>query len=321
MMQENRIVSVVIPVYNEEQYIAHCLKSLTRQKVDGISIEVIVVDNGSTDNTMAIVNSFNDRLSLTSLSYNNATIAAVRNRGVREANGAVVAFLDADCTVTPEWLATALPYFDLDCTVAAVGCSYVVPEDYGWVAKVWDYVVSKNRRNGEVKQIPAGNMIVERGKFENVDGFNENLVTNEDFDLCYRLQDKGYKILADNKIKAFHWGTPDTILDFYRQSRWHGHHVYKVFFSNINKMRNLKAVLFGIYFFVIQLLWPVVLLWAWMSGSLAPVFLLLVLTFLPPFLLACKSLGTNIGWQIVKLSILYLVYGIARSHSIIDVMI
>src|SRR5262245_59388989 len=97
-------LSVVVPVWNDAKRIGLCLRALQQQTVSPKCYEIVVVDNGSTDNSVDIVRSFTDiRLVIEPLpgSY------AARNKGLSEAAGDLVAFTDSDCIPHPTWLEKA----------------------------------------------------------------------------------------------------------------------------------------------------------------------------------------------------------------------
>lgn len=97
---DNIDVSVIVPVYNSEEYIGTTLDSIINQ--DFKSFEVIVIDDGSTDKSLEIIN---QKLSKSTISYNvihqeNSGVSGARNRGIEEANGKYLVFIDADDYVT-----------------------------------------------------------------------------------------------------------------------------------------------------------------------------------------------------------------------------
>ncbi|HOM77360.1 MAG TPA: glycosyltransferase [Anaerohalosphaeraceae bacterium] len=99
-MQQTIQISAVIPAYNAQKYIARAIESILRQSRP--ADEIIVVDDGSTDDTAAVVRSYGDKVRL--ISQSNGGASAARNAGIRAAKGNWIAFLDADDEWLPEKL-------------------------------------------------------------------------------------------------------------------------------------------------------------------------------------------------------------------------
>jgi len=97
------VFSVIVPFYNEELYLEQCIKALLEQDFKRSEYELIFVDNGSTDASAEIVRRFSE---LTLLHENEKGAYAARNRGLKEAKGEIIAFTDADCAVSKDWLAS-----------------------------------------------------------------------------------------------------------------------------------------------------------------------------------------------------------------------
>src|SRR4030043_1295029 len=93
-------ISIVIPTFNSAQVLKACLESLANQTVSGEAYEVIVVDDGSTDETKDIVAKYPVRY----IYQQNRGPAAARNNGVNHAQGEIVLFTDADCDSEPNWI-------------------------------------------------------------------------------------------------------------------------------------------------------------------------------------------------------------------------
>lgn len=101
------LVSIIVPVYNCESFLERCLKSLLNQTYD--KIEVIVVNDGSTDNSNKILNSFvaiDSRIKV--FTQKNAGVSCARNRGIIEANGEFLMFVDADDWISLETVETCI---------------------------------------------------------------------------------------------------------------------------------------------------------------------------------------------------------------------
>lgn len=100
--------TVIIPTYNGGARIAACLQALCAEAA-GTDVELLVVDDGSTDNTVAVAGSFPQ---VRVLSQSNAGPAAARNHGALQAQGDILLFTDDDCVPLPGWLSTMLAPFD-----------------------------------------------------------------------------------------------------------------------------------------------------------------------------------------------------------------
>ena len=96
MKKNSILISIIIPVYNVEEYVFECLKSVLEQIND--NVEVIIIDDGSTDDSLKIckqtVSEFNGHIHI--YSQNNRGLSATRNRGVNLANGKYIMFVDSD---------------------------------------------------------------------------------------------------------------------------------------------------------------------------------------------------------------------------------
>ncbi len=309
-----RAVSVVIPAFNEARHIRRTLNALCAQTLSPQDFEVIVVDNGSADGTMAIAMEFSERLSLRVVSKTGCRIAAVRNYGASLATGQVLAFLDADCITSRDWLEHSLAVGPPN---SVWGAHYLVPLDSTWVGRVW-FEYQARPQEGTVSFIPGSNLFLQRGDFRQLGGFGEDLETSEDVELSQRARKHGMSILAFPALAVFHEGTPQTLRHFYRQNRWHGTTVLRIFFANLPSTANLSLVALSIY--TLLLFWATLLLA--LSSPLTHHFRLVLLCvcllLLPAILLsAAKVLKTRRLTDAAPLFVLYLTYLLARAASLI----
>jgi GT2 family glycosyltransferase len=215
-VQGSPLVSIIIPAYNEESYIGRCLESLKRQAYPGDRIEVIVVDNGSTDATPAIARDHGARLEIDAESR----VGGLRNYGARISQGTVLAFLDADCVAPPTWVGTAVDELANDENLGAIGGNYLVEDQASWIEKVWAVRPATSRH--QVPYLAAGDLILRRETFEALGGFDENLHAGEDEELCSRLRATGLTIAKTPACSVVHLGYPKTLREILTREMWHG---------------------------------------------------------------------------------------------------
>lgn len=206
-------LSFIIPVKNGERFIGQCLTCILSEIEP--QDEIIVVDNGSSDRTADIAYGF-ARVEV--ISTPNSTISAARNLGAKSARGDLYVFIDCDVLVTPGYRHEVLRVLG-DTKIVATGSRYDLPENPHWVEKVW--FSQKLEQPGPVKYINSGNLIVRQEAYRAVGGFDEAMVTDEDYDLCRRLRDSGYLVWEDSAIRGIHLGNPKSLKQFYHKQRWH----------------------------------------------------------------------------------------------------
>jgi hypothetical protein len=125
------------------------------------------------------------------------SISALRNFGAAQSSGRVLVFLDADCTVTPHWLREASRYLDAH-DVACFGSAPIVPRNATWVQRTW-FLVRDRKPVEDVNWLESMNMFVHREKFISIGGFNEDLVTCEDYDISPPLEsDRPHRVRSEN---------------------------------------------------------------------------------------------------------------------------
>ena len=189
------MVSVIIPVHNRPDEIRSCLEALLRIDYPREKVEILVVDDASTDRTPEVVSGF--PVTLIRLSKNKQA-PFCRNLGARRASGEILAFIDSDCLPSPSWLKELVPVF-IDRTVVAVGGKVDSYYDWKGLDRYEQVMSSLNRGDGPRRStekepffyVPSCNLLVRKKVFLSVGGFREELTVGEDVDLCWRLQDQG----------------------------------------------------------------------------------------------------------------------------------
>lgn len=169
-------ISVVIPAFNAEPYLAEAIQSVLAQGIPGI--QVVVVDDGSTDGTAEVAAGFGAQVAL--IRQPNAGIGAARNAGVERAVGNFLAFLDADDVWPAGSLASRLAVLDADAEADGV---------FGSVQEFRDRGDDLPSKAGGV----AGALLVRRAKYEVVGRFGQDLRVGEFIDWMARAQEAGLK--------------------------------------------------------------------------------------------------------------------------------
>jgi glycosyltransferase involved in cell wall biosynthesis len=311
-------ISIIIPALNEERMIGRCMESLTKLDFARERFEVILVDNGSRDNTLAIAESFKDRLNVRILQKTGVRISALRNAGAKVASGNILAFLDADCLAPCDWLDRILALASAD-DAGVLGAHYLLPEDSSWVGRTW-HRYQEAPKAGEVSHIPAGDLIMRRDDFLRLGGFDETIQTNEDYELCERARAAGMKVRAFPEIGVVHLGTAQSLKVFFRKQAWHGTHVIKVFLRDVFRSHNRKAVFFSAYTFFCLVAALAGITWAlaW-HGPWSLLVVSAAALCLPPTALSVRQVLTSKRLiDFFPLFALYLTYGLARAKALLS---
>lgn len=305
-------ISIIIPTYNEEKYLPLCLEAIAGLSRDPETYEVIVVDNGSGDGTCRIARNFNATL----LQDATKTVAGLRNLGAEKARGNVLAFVDADCVVSSDWLDAVLPYAD-DPTVSVWGGPPVPPPSASWVQQSWFLMVANKEAVEQTDWIGAVDLCVERGLFHQIGGFNESLTTCEDVDFCYRAAEYG-KIISDRRIKIIHLREADTVKEFFKKEVWRGTSNLEGLSSHGLLLKELPSLIVPFYFAAFIPLISAVTVW---TQSLFLLTVSLAGLCLPGMMFLRKVRGKNASLKNrFQITILGYVYFIARSCSLWQVI-
>lgn len=300
------MLSVVIPLFNDEKNIHRCLESLRVELLP--QDEVIVVDNGSTDHSVDVVLQFQG-MNVRLLKLEIGTVGAVRNFGAENSSGDVLAFIDSDCLVQAGWRSACLHRLYSDETVAATGSKYIVPDESPWFVRAW---FTQRRPDGDAVYINAGNFIIKRSMFHAINGFDEALETGEDAEICLRLRQAGYRIVEDAQIAVLHLGNPKNLAAFFRQQKWHALGMFgTVRWGSLDKPF-LMTVAFGVII-------ASIFVWFLLTGvSLPNVIMSVFLLSIVPLLSSLYRSWTTKTWSYLpQLFILYILYYIARLNVLL----
>ncbi|MEW6403722.1 MAG: glycosyltransferase [Chloroflexota bacterium] len=187
---KHMLVSIIMPAFNAEAYIAQAIESILAQTYH--QWELIVINDGSTDNTLNIVSSFTDHR-IRSINQENRGLAGARNTGIRVAQSNTIALLDSDDLWLPEFLKKMKPLLDQHPEAAAVYCGFRYINELGDEIASFPSIKVVEPELFRKKLIFEGNWLVPsavlfRKKLaEDVGLFDESLRAVEDADLWIRL--------------------------------------------------------------------------------------------------------------------------------------
>jgi glycosyltransferase involved in cell wall biosynthesis len=211
----SKSLSVIVPCYNEEHNIGKCLETLSHQSIEGY--EIIVLDDGSTDGTREIVQTFDVRF----FEQSHGGPAAARNRGAHEAVGNILVFVDADMFFDRHFLERLTAPIQAGRTIGTfTKDEFVGNGDNTW-AVCWNLetVDSPNRRVRS--NAPDESLIfraILRDQFLRVGGFDTTVGYDDDHTLYPKLGAKSQ--LATGAI-CYH-NNPGTLLEVFQSARWIG---------------------------------------------------------------------------------------------------
>lgn len=220
-----RTVSVIIPVRNEAGTIGRLVAAVLEQSAAGWLTEVVVVDDGSQDETAEAARAAGARVIELGTRPGGGNPAAARNRGALAASGDPLVFLDADCLPAPGWLARLLAGHQAG--AAVVGGALDLPDGLSLMARCdyycgW-YHVHSRRPAGEVPNHPPGNLSVRRAEFAATAGFTEQqpiAYAHEELAWQAEIARRGGRIVFDPGAVVYHYNRPGFRNLLRRNYRW-----------------------------------------------------------------------------------------------------
>ena len=212
-------ISVIVCTYNGSRTIDECLRGIA--KLDYPDVEVIVVDDGSTDCTPQIVSEHNVRMIRTS----NQGLSSARNTGLEAATGEIVAYVDDDAYPDVHWLKYLAAMFRTT-EHAGVGGPNIPPRDDGPIAHCVAnapggpvHVLLSDR---EAEHIPGCNMAFRKTCLEAIGGFDPRFrVAGDDVDVCWRLQERGWTLGFHPAALVWH-RRRNSVRTYWKQQRGYG---------------------------------------------------------------------------------------------------
>ncbi|GHU06031.1 hypothetical protein FACS1894147_12740 [Spirochaetia bacterium] len=206
MYRNHTLVSVVIPMYNAASTIIDALESVRKQNYEG-KMEIMVVNDGSTDNSVDIVNRYkveHEELDINVINKPNGGVASARNTGIKAANGDFIALLDSDDVWLENKLKVLMPYFDnleIDCIGSGqygklLKCGFKTIKRLTQICPI-DLVFRWNPHTSTV--------VFRKTLVDKIGLYNENLKYAEDGEYWLRIAyNCGFFVIPDSFVIAGH---------------------------------------------------------------------------------------------------------------------
>lgn len=226
-VENSIVVSIIIPVFNKIELTNRCIESIYTL-TPKCNYEVIVVNNNSTDGTELQLVEFSKKYANLHVIHNpvNQGFAKANNQGFEVSKGKYIVLLNNDTEVTEDWLDPLIEILESDPEVGAVGAKLLYPDGTIQHAGV---VLVDNRKIGDplrgehiyskeqsdyseanepryYQALTAACLMMRRELFSKLGGLDEDFWNGyEDIDLCFRIQEKGFKLVYTNKSTVIHY--------------------------------------------------------------------------------------------------------------------
>ncbi len=199
-------VSVVIPTYNSAKYLPQAINSVLQQTYS--DYELIIINDGSTDNTPEVIQPYLELATVRYFSQENLGVSAARNRGLKEAQGELIAFLDADDIYFPDKLQAQVAMFDAHPNIGIVNSGFrVIKEDGEPIMDVqrWQDIPDLTPEIWLLhKPVLPSAMMYRKEWFDLVGGFDTELFSSEDVEVTLRMIAQGCQGMWLPKITIYY---------------------------------------------------------------------------------------------------------------------
>ncbi|MCR4324899.1 MAG: glycosyltransferase [Candidatus Curtissbacteria bacterium] len=238
----NKLVSIIIPTYNEELLIATCINSLKNQTYK--NVEIILVDDGSTDKTKEIAKSLSTKV----ITQNHKGPGSARNLGASKAKGKILVFVDADMTFEKDFIEDLISPILKGKTIG----TFSKNEFNANQKNVWSACWNLNRGWPKDRLIPPDYpdeapvyRAILKSEFDKVGGFDATGEYTDDWSLSRKLGKKSTLAKGAN----YHHSNPSSLKEVWKQARWIGKNEF-ITGSPIRKIRSLVFYSFPISFVI-----------------------------------------------------------------------
>ena len=209
-------VSVIIPVFNEQPVIKNCINSLQKQSLK--DFEIIVIDDGSTDNILKILEELNG---IKILKQNHKGPGSARNLGAENAKGEILVFVDADMEFDKDFLKKLIEPIGKNEIIGTFSKDeYLLNKENIW-ARFWNINLGRNPKKMHPDNYPNKQPVfraILKSKFDEVAGFETKIGYTDDWSLSRKLKTEA--IVAPGAI--YYHKNPESLSEVWQQARWFG---------------------------------------------------------------------------------------------------
>ena len=292
-------VSVVIPCYNEQNTIGLLLDALYAQTFPREAMEVVIADGMSTDRTREVIAAWQQKhadLTVRVIDNPQRIIPAAINRAVAAAQGEIIVRLDAHSVPAPDYIARSVAALETGKGDNVGGVWEIRPRGTTWIARsiavaaahplgVGDAHYRHATTAAAVDTVPFGAFY--RQLFEHLGGFDETLLTNEDYEFNTRIRENGGKVWLDPAIRSVYFARPNLralARQYWRYGYWKAQMLRR--YPHTLRWRQALPPLF-----VLSLLTLIVL------SPLKPVFRWLLAFQISVYALALLAAALHVAWK------------------------
>jgi succinoglycan biosynthesis protein ExoA len=228
-------VSIIVPCYNEQATIRSLLKAIIEQTYPLFKLEVVIADGLSNDNTLAVISEFqreHPSLSVNVVPNQKRTIPSSLNLAIAKAQGEFIVRLDAHSVPIPEYVERCVKALEVGKGSCVGGVWEIRPGSDGWIAGsiaaaashplgVGDAMYRLQGKEGPVDTVPFG--AFRSDLIKKVGGFDETLLTNEDYEFNTRIRQSGGVVWLDPQIRSTYvarHSLPDLAKQYWRYGFW-----------------------------------------------------------------------------------------------------
>ena len=233
-------VSIIVATLNNERTIDECLKAIFELNYPKDFLEVIVVDGCSKDATVKIAQKYPVKVVSAPLNA-----PAAYNYAFKMVSNDVLGFIDSDAKVEKEWLNKLVTHLG-DPQVAGVsGNIETWNTENAWARSIgYDLKNRYARLKKYVVRVATMNLLLKKSIIEEAGGFDENLPSQYDTDLGFRITSRGYKILFEPTAKCYHFNR-STVSGYFRQQLQYGKNTAKLYLKHGNLAKGDEITDFG----------------------------------------------------------------------------